>query len=474
VLVALAVWHPLLANFFYNDDFVHLFDLVTLPLHRFILQLWGGHLYVVRNSLFALTYEAFGPDPRAFFGTVLVTHALNVWLLHRLVRIATGDRLLAVAASVLWGAAPVHDGTLGWYSVYGQVAQTALLLVAMALVAELIASERPLSSARAVALTTLLVLSAGCFGTGLAIVAAAPIVVALVLRPPLRRPTALVMIGLGAAAVLGLYAWLRVRSPIVSQFGDPLAPRGILHDLPAAAVMAWHLFAFEALVLVAGSLGASLTYPSPVAAAAAGVVVALVVGTFAASDAGTRRRMVLPALFLGAALLAIALGRGHFMQMFDLSLARSAAWPRYHYVSLALLVTTLATGLAALRRRPGVTRALVTLLVGGWTIARLVTLSLHPLAIDHHDRERLEVETLFGTLREQALAAPVGTDVAVANRPFKGFTFPEPYTGWAAVFVVFAPDDTIAGRRIHFVGSARDWAIAEPRGGRIAALLRPR
>jgi hypothetical protein len=83
LVAALAVWAPLRHNFFWNDDFVHLYDIATRSLWSYSSELFLGQFYLVRNLVFAGLFHAFGPDPRPYFWSVLLTHAVNVLLLER-------------------------------------------------------------------------------------------------------------------------------------------------------------------------------------------------------------------------------------------------------------------------------------------------------------------------------------------------------------------------------------------------------
>ena len=40
LVAAFVMWRSLVDNYFFADDFLHLFDLVTLPLPRFLTQIW--------------------------------------------------------------------------------------------------------------------------------------------------------------------------------------------------------------------------------------------------------------------------------------------------------------------------------------------------------------------------------------------------------------------------------------------------
>src|SRR5262249_44386069 len=145
----------------------------------------GGHLYLVRNAVFAGMYQIFGPEPRPWFWSVLLTHLLNVLLLDLLILRVTEDWLLACLGATLWGTSPALEGTLGWYSVYGQVRLTTLVLGVTWSLAGMIASGRAVSTRRALGWGALLAAGAACFGSGLGVVAAFPLVVLLAL--PMRQ-----------------------------------------------------------------------------------------------------------------------------------------------------------------------------------------------------------------------------------------------------------------------------------------------
>src|SRR5262249_34026019 len=115
----LAVFAPILRNYFASDDFLHMYEMVNLPLANFLLAPFGGHVYLVRNTIFLLTYRLFGPVPLPFLAMALLTHLVNVLLLYRLIRVVTGSAALACAGATTWGASPLAEGAIGWYSVYG-------------------------------------------------------------------------------------------------------------------------------------------------------------------------------------------------------------------------------------------------------------------------------------------------------------------------------------------------------------------
>jgi hypothetical protein len=262
LVAAAVVWRSLLDNYFLSDDFLSLFDLVTLPLPHFFTQIFGGHLYIVRNVVFAAMYGAFGPEPRPWFWSVLLTHLLNVFLLHRVVLRVTGDRLLACLGATLWGTSPVLEGALGWYSVYGHVLLTTFVLVVLASLAGAVAAGRPPSPRRALVWGGLLAVGATCFGTGLGIAAAFPVVVALAFPPDRRSARAAGVLVLTAVAMLAVYAVVRTWSPDLDARGrELLAPGTILGDAPAVLALGASLLVYGASTLLLGPLGLDAGYP---------------------------------------------------------------------------------------------------------------------------------------------------------------------------------------------------------------------
>src|SRR5207253_4732554 len=166
--VAAIAFEPIVGNYFFADDFWGLYRIVNDPLWRFLLEPEGGHLYFVRNAMFYVSYQLFGDKPQYYFGAVLLTHLLNVFLLFQLIRrVADSPRLACFGAS-LWGASPVNEGALGWYAVYGQVLATTFVIGAVLLLAGR-PRAGPLESRTLAACWGLLLAASASFGVGIAV-----------------------------------------------------------------------------------------------------------------------------------------------------------------------------------------------------------------------------------------------------------------------------------------------------------------
>src|SRR5262249_49519975 len=94
VLAAVVVF-PITANYFFEDDFLHLFRIANGDVLRFLLQPHGGHLLVVRNAIFAATFALWGPHPAPYFWSALATHLANVVLLFAVLRTFLGSDRVA-------------------------------------------------------------------------------------------------------------------------------------------------------------------------------------------------------------------------------------------------------------------------------------------------------------------------------------------------------------------------------------------
>src|SRR5215470_18702146 len=98
-----AVYWSLIRNYFFGDDFSNLWTLINNGVGRFLLAMNGGHMLVVRNFVFALSYGLFGMHAAAYFWVVLGIHLLNVYLLFVVARGLVGGWRLAAVIAALWG-----------------------------------------------------------------------------------------------------------------------------------------------------------------------------------------------------------------------------------------------------------------------------------------------------------------------------------------------------------------------------------
>jgi len=152
--------------------------------------------------------------------------------------------------------------------------------------------------------------------------------------------------------------------------------------------------------------------------------------------------------------------------------ATAAKAARYHYLPLALLVLLVCAALAEIARRGRVAARIVSAAAVLWMVVRLGALATSPFPIELGDQPRADVAQIFRTIEAQAGRTPAGDIVLIQNRPFEGSIYvPALLPGWAGVFVVFSPENSVDGRPVRFAVDEDDWQRAHARGGRIAELV---
>jgi len=479
-LVAAAVtWRMVPRTFFYADDFLNLYELSTLPAGEFVFRTHAGHALVVRNLVFWATLAVFGPSSGAFFATMLAGHLVAVALVFAVGLRATRSVAAACLVAVLWGTCPTNAGTLSWYSVFGQVLASILVLATLWLLLGARTTPGGPTPARLGACAVLLILSASCFGIGLPVIAVSPVVVWLLAAPggPSRRAWAVA--GAIPLVTVALYLAQAAASDAVAPRPDPqhAGPGSLgLADLPYAARTFADLLGYGVAALLRGPWSGTIPWPTSVSLAVVGAAAAVVTAAVATSERATRR-LVLALLLLAVATYgAIAAARTPLYLLLEWTPLEVGTTPRYHYFAQAALALALGVSLhALLRRLPGRTGVAILALLTAAVVAggtRRVT----PYQL--HGRDRFAVTMFLETVRRTAVAAPPGTTVRIRNRIFPNVSplisyAPESFPGMAALFVIFVPENAIDGRRIVFEAQSARVLGAGARGGRIASLLVP-
>jgi hypothetical protein len=470
---ALLAWAPLLDNYFNGDDFVHLYDIATKPFVRLLILPWAGHLYTVRNTVFDLMFRLFGAEPRPYFWSVLLTHALNAALLYRVIRRFTASIALATFGATLWATAPVLEGALGWYAVYGQVLLTAIVLGVLSSLGQRIATGTPVSAGTAACWAGLLLAGSTCFGIGLGIAMAFPLVAALALpRRQLPLRSLLVLIA-GAGASFALYRIVITYSPeVVGPEAELFSVTAVVGSLATVLVFVAHLFGFGAAALGFDFVGAHVRFPPSMQVVGGATLAILMVAGWACGSSRARRCLLALAVLAVAAYGTISAGRAILFEAAHTPLSIAAMGARYQYLALAIVAVLVCTALAQVAARGPTASAVVLGSTGVWMVARIAALVLRPFPIDHWDAQRAETTAMLDGIRKHIASTPPGEVATIENQPF-GLSrgFPAMFPGWAGMFVVFFPDDTVDGRPVRFVVSGDDWQRAQARGGRIAALV---
>lgn len=440
---AAVVWAPLLRNYFHLDDFLHLQSIVNASLLQWLMESNGGHLYLLRNAVFALTHAVAGTDPQPYFATVLVTHLVNVALLFALLYRVTGSVHLACLGAAVWGTAPINEGTLGWYAVFGHAMATSFLLVLLLAIVRRLDDGDALTAADVARWYGIVLLASTSFGVGLGVALVLSPAIVLAFGPPRLRwpvPAALVagplVIGACYAGVAALYGRL-YPGPSEVPFAD------IMRALVPGAVagMTAHLAVVGATALVAGYTPALDVYPSFAAYGIAATAGLAGLVTYSEGSERTRRLLVLVGLLMIGCYGMVAFGRAGLFGAFG-DQAYGAASPRYHYAGSALMTVALCLALqtigATLDVSSRVSRSLVAAclvaLVGAWAASRWT--------IEHWDDERVDVTQVVARLRGARDATPPGSPTFVGNELFVSAPLPRRvFAGTASIYTIWFPPD---------------------------------
>jgi hypothetical protein len=467
----------ILGNYFHADDFVNFYWLVTQGPLAYALHPHGGHVLVVRNAVTWALHGVCGTHAACYFVVVLGTHLVNVWLLFDVLRGATGSARLAALGAALWGTSPLAEGSLGWYSVYGHVLAATVLLIVLRDLVRRAGAGGVVGTGRAALWWALLLIGSTCFGVGIAVAVVFPLLAPLVLGRERLARGALVLLATLPAVVLTTYVATYVVH--VRVFGGSaetvLGLVDLLTHWTAIARMLVHLIA----VGVAGVTLGYVDYPGPLASALAAVFVAGLLVAFQQADAG-RRRLLLAAGLLAVAMYGIvAAGRANVFLALGRPLEpwEAATTSRYHYAALLPVVLLLCLALAELGRRLAVAAHVRDAVLAAVLLAVGVRALATARAIDAHGDARQATARVVDGIRALVAAQAPGEAVYVPNQAFPPVRFFERadlrgFPGWAAVFVVFFPDNAVDGRRVYFV-VPEELARAAPTSGlrRVDTLL---
>ena len=110
---------PALGNFFIADDFVYLRQAKIASGHLSHLlhfEPGGGVFRITSHLYYLLGYKLFGLDPRGFYALGLLLHAVNSWLVCRLVTRVTERREIGIAAGLFFAVYERHHEAIMWIS----------------------------------------------------------------------------------------------------------------------------------------------------------------------------------------------------------------------------------------------------------------------------------------------------------------------------------------------------------------------
>ena len=455
VSLALAFWvyHPITRSYFFADDFVHLASIENDGMLGFVLSPFGGHNFLVRNLVFLASWKLFGLHASFYHWTALLTHLLNVFLLFGILRTLTRSALIACFGAALWGTSPLADGTIGWYSMYGQALLAAIFLVILDRLVRLAAAGEALPARTACIWYVLLLAGTTCFGTGLGVAVAFPVVLFLLLPSAWDRPLLRGAYLLLPLATLAVYVRLRQIAVRLGAFPieDVRQQQVLLSGLSAMPAIFVHLVAYAVAGTTLG-LFFPAVYPSPLPGWPSrprrryGLPFWQVESAPCPGDGGAGSRDILPDR-------RGPVGALHHPP--DDPAVRVAAMTRYHYVSTIPVTIILGLIVQQVARLPGL-RSVPGGLALVACLAIVVYGSVHvKFPVDYHWC-RDYVEATGREMVAEVHERPPGATVYLENKEspasLLGPLIPEAYfPGRAAVFLILHPGDALDGRTVRFI-----------------------
>jgi len=484
------VYYPLTTAYFASDDFLNLYLIVNESPLEYVLRPHGGHLLVTRNAIFSLFHQAFGTRAELYFWAVLLTHLVNVFLLFQIIRRLAASNHLASFGATLWGICPVHAGALGWYSVYGHVVVTTIVLVILNRAAAAVSTGSSPSRSVLLLWPLLFLVASTCFGVGIGITVVSPLMLFLLLPPSPVRTRLCVALCAVAVALPFVYQELLRLYGAVSGSSRALL---VATFLTARTRPSWHLVEFAAMLashgitslllgfalpvkttLGIGAYVGAAQFPGAIAYVVAGSYVALVLVVLVRSP-GTIRRRVLGFLAMATGCYAIiAAGRA---PAFTESVASfGAAQPRYHYAATTALTILLCLTLREVAAWLPWTARIRSILLLTWVAVTAVCYMQSPPFIDPFASARKETTDVLTAVDKLIAAAPPRGDVYIPNKLFLSAgpmiaADPVTFPGWAAIFTIFFPSNVVDGKRVHFIVNHPEAVAAAMRGRRTAELV---
>lgn len=469
--LATAANTPILHSFFRDDDFLNLYFIVNdQPWWHFLFRMHGGHLLITRNAVFALWFQVFGPDPLPYQVLALATHLVNVGLTYRVARTLTGSWRLACLTAAAWGAAASNLATLGWYSVHGQALATMTGLWVLSRLAACRAGA-PCRRAAPWGWGAAMLVGGTCFGIGLGLALAMPLIAWLLLPPGRLRGDALLALVTAAGATIGVYlatASFSSSTLQVQHIGTSL------QDIFSSSHLTT-LLAITGRGIVSAATAVVPVLPDSPLTVGILTLVALACAWHAWHRAW--RPFVACLLFALCTYEAIAVGRVPLVAALGPAATRELTQAdRYQYAGPVGLLLAVAAVCATIRVANALPRSARTVALLAWATGAAATIALRP-PIDHHHAAKVETEAVLSDIRRRIAAAPPGAQVRIPLAPFHSVglinlhSYPL-FPGNAAIFAVFFDDDVVDGRRVVFTTTNGAMAEGARVGRRSAALIR--
>ncbi len=408
----------------------------------------------MRNAIYAMCHKLFGAQPVGYYTLALLTHLLNVALLFLIITRTTRSVWIAAAGAGLWGASPLHLGTVGYYSVYGQILATTAISWVLLRMTRLTTTTN-ISSLELASWAIALLVSSMSFGVGIGAVLVFPAAVIIAFGPGRESRRKFVGFCLLAALVVSIYLashWLfgvlTEKPAFARETVDTLLL--MLPSFQAGLKMLGELFAIGATGSLVGVFAPFATLSVTTAATfATGLLVLAVVGSTRLSS--RHRKQVWIWILLSASSYGlIALSRALVIETQEpTSYAGPTAW-RYHYAGSLPLVAAMCLTFSSFASWSVIRRVR-----GDWAACSVLVAALLAIVVNQpqpEDRQfwRSHVRTVFDAVEAAALSVPPGHTAYIYNRTWSAIPY-SGFPGWAGLFIALTDSNQLHGREIRFV-----------------------
>jgi hypothetical protein len=472
VVLTGAATYPITRNYFFGDDLLNIYDMANERVPEFLLIPFGGHLCIVRNAVYLLLFELFGAAPYGYHLSAVLTHVVNTALLCTLIRALTDSARLACFGGVLWGTAPVAEGTIGWFAASSHaLSATALLLLLLGIVR--VARRGAVSTAELWAAAALVFIAAASFGVGIAWALVLPAVVYLLVPPgPARRRVEWTLLGMVIVVVAAYRAMPHLAVALYDiNVGWEPSPVLLLARWFDVADLTVNMTLYGVQQLLLGPFAHYAPDVWVVILVAVPVLLGVVVAGWNAPPS-MRRAMLVSALLVLSTYGIIAAGRVPFYEMGRAMIIRSE---HYHYSGTLVLTLLICLALSSIpARRIG--EPAKGLVLAAWIVGLSGALVYARAPFEHFDQARSWTDETLRRIAEQVDRAPPGEDVYIPNRVFGGvgpfvIAVPTNFPGWAALFAIYHPTNVVDGHRVFFIEPDARVRAAAQRGLRTAVLV---
>lgn len=462
IIIVGIVQSQLLFTYFFRDDFLHIYQIANWPALEFIFSAYGGHLYITRNLIFLIMFKFFGMNAFYYFLIVLITHLASVFLLFKIIRLLTGNNVIAFTGSVIWGMSPVNYATLAWYSAYGHIIVGPFFLLFLY---DLFRIEKGIITFNlkiALKWSLYFFIMATSFGTGLAIIVVSPVIILILLwKHKNKWILALSTIPIIIFVLFLLYFNNRIFFLITGH--DQEIARAFIGLLPNTFSIITEMFIKMSIYAIYCMSGFPFLYflsliKYPIIAYFIAIPVFLLLCILFRKTNFIRRRYYFIFIFYVTAFIGLtAYARAPVYHTLGISITDASISPRYFYIIFIMIILILSLMVQQIVTKKILNKKVILILfvILAISIPFSIKSARRSDITNTHKKEKKLYYSTLKQIKKEIKDVPEGSDVYLDNTLKGNFSIFLPtetdFPGRAAVYAIAFPDNIAYGRRIYFV-----------------------